>query len=118
MHRPAHALPLCWALTVSAPVARQAVAVGAAIQAAMLDGQLEDLVVMDVWQAALMRAFARPGAKELVRSRPPPLPPHSARGEPAHNSRAPALPRPSVPKLAPPKPSVRYNFCISYESGA
>lgn len=36
----------------------QAVAVGAAIQAAMLEGQLDDFVVMDVWQAAMMRAFA------------------------------------------------------------
>jgi molecular chaperone DnaK (HSP70) len=36
----------------------QAVAVGASIQAAMLEGQLSDFMVLDVWQASLMRAFA------------------------------------------------------------
>jgi molecular chaperone DnaK (HSP70) len=37
----------------------QAVALGAAIQAGILDGQITDLFVMDVWQASLMRAFAQ-----------------------------------------------------------
>lgn len=48
----------------------QAVAVGAAIQAAMLSGELDDLMVMDVWQAALMRAFAKPALEGMVRSPP------------------------------------------------
>jgi len=37
----------------------EAVAVGAAVQAGILDGQITDLMVMDVWQASLMRAFAQ-----------------------------------------------------------
>lgn len=36
----------------------QAVAAGAAICAGMRDGSMGDLMVMDVWQAALMRALA------------------------------------------------------------
>jgi len=37
----------------------EAVAQGAAIQAGILDGQITDLFVMDVWQASLMRALAK-----------------------------------------------------------
>lgn len=37
----------------------QAVALGAAIQAGMYEGSLSDVMVMDVWQAALMRALAK-----------------------------------------------------------
>eukprot|EP00951_Prasinocladus_malaysianus_P019498 scaffold157545_cov19-Prasinocladus_malaysianus.AAC.1 len=57
-----------------------AVAQGAAIQAGILDGQITDLFVMDVWQASLMRAFAeqqgrwsaflRPDLLNLVASSP------------------------------------------------
>lgn len=36
----------------------QAVAAGAAICAGMRDGSMGDLMVLDVWQAALMRALA------------------------------------------------------------
>ena len=39
--------------------AHQAVAQGAAIQAGILDGQITNLFVMDVWQASLMRALAK-----------------------------------------------------------
>jgi len=37
----------------------QAVALGAAVQAGILEGQVSDVMVLDVWQANLMRAFAR-----------------------------------------------------------
>merc|ERR1712226_8983 len=37
----------------------EAVAQGAAIQAGILDGQISNLFIMDVWQASLMRAFAK-----------------------------------------------------------
>ncbi|PSC71655.1 molecular chaperone [Micractinium conductrix] len=37
----------------------QAVALGAAVQAGIYEGQVSDLMVMDVWQASLMRAFAK-----------------------------------------------------------
>ncbi|KAL4443054.1 hypothetical protein ABPG77_008545 [Micractinium sp. CCAP 211/92] len=36
-----------------------AVALGAAVQAGIYEGQVSDLMVMDVWQASLMRAFAQ-----------------------------------------------------------
>jgi heat shock 70kDa protein 1/2/6/8 len=36
-----------------------AVAAGAAIYAGVLTGHIEDLMVLDVWQAALMRAYAK-----------------------------------------------------------
>lgn len=42
----------------------QAVATGAAVQAGIYEGQVSNLMVMDVWQAALMRAFARQQLKE------------------------------------------------------
>lgn len=37
----------------------EAVALGAAVQAGILEGQVSDIMVLDVWQANLMRAFAR-----------------------------------------------------------
>ncbi|CAG9462079.1 unnamed protein product [Pedinophyceae sp. YPF-701] len=37
----------------------QAVALGAAVQAGIFQGEVEDLMVMSPWKAALMRAFAR-----------------------------------------------------------
>ena len=37
----------------------QAVALGAAVQAGILEGQVSDVMVMDVWQANLMRALAQ-----------------------------------------------------------
>lgn len=36
----------------------QAVALGAAVQAGILQGDVADVMVMDIWQASLMRAFA------------------------------------------------------------
>ena len=36
----------------------QAVAIGAAIQAGLYDGLVSGIMVMDIWQATLMRAFA------------------------------------------------------------
>lgn len=36
-----------------------AVALGAAVQAGIFEGSVTDLMVMDVWQASLMRAFAK-----------------------------------------------------------
>lgn len=36
----------------------QAVAIGAALQAGVYDGLVSGLMVMDIWQATLMRAFA------------------------------------------------------------
>jgi heat shock 70kDa protein 1/2/6/8 len=36
-----------------------AVATGAAIYAGVLSGHIQDLMVLDVWQAALMRAYAK-----------------------------------------------------------
>ena len=39
-------------------------ALGAAVQAGIYDGQVSDLMVIDVWQASLMRAFARQVEKE------------------------------------------------------
>ena len=41
-----------------------AVALGAAVQAGIYEGQVSDLMVMDVWQASLMRAYARQVAAE------------------------------------------------------
>lgn len=41
-----------------------AVAMGAAVQAGIYEGQLSDLMVMDVWQATLMRAYAQQLALE------------------------------------------------------
>eukprot|EP00887_Chlorella_sp_A99_P001468 scaffold8.g1468.t1 len=41
-----------------------AVALGAAVQAGIYEGQVADLMVMDVWQAALMRAYARQAERE------------------------------------------------------
>lgn len=37
----------------------QAVALGAAIQAGICEGSIKGMAVMDIWQAALARAFAR-----------------------------------------------------------
>lgn len=37
----------------------QAVALGAAIQAGILEGQVTDVMVMDIWQASLLRALAQ-----------------------------------------------------------
>ena len=36
----------------------QAVAIGAAMQAGLYDGIVSGVMVMDIWQATLMRAFA------------------------------------------------------------
>ena len=36
-----------------------AVALGAAVQAGIFEGSVSNLMVMDVWQASLMRAYAR-----------------------------------------------------------
>jgi heat shock 70kDa protein 1/2/6/8 len=41
-----------------------AVALGAGVQAGILEGQVSNLMVMDVWQASLMRAFAKQLEKE------------------------------------------------------
>jgi heat shock protein 1/8 len=45
----------------------QAVALGAAVQAGIYQGQVGDLMVMDVWQASLMRAFAQHMEKQEAR---------------------------------------------------
>ncbi|KAL3139986.1 hypothetical protein ABBQ38_004272 [Trebouxia sp. C0009 RCD-2024] len=37
----------------------EAVALGAAVQAGILEGQVSDVMVLNVWQASLMRAFAK-----------------------------------------------------------
>lgn len=37
----------------------QAVALGAAVQAGVLEGSVKDVMIMDVWKASLMRAFAK-----------------------------------------------------------
>ena len=42
----------------------QAVALGAALQAGVLEGSVSDVMVMDVWQAALMRALAKRQLRE------------------------------------------------------
>lgn len=42
----------------------QAVALGAALQAGVLEGSVTDVMVMDVWQAALMRALAKRQLRE------------------------------------------------------
>lgn len=42
-------------------------ALGAAIQAGILEGQVSDVMVMDVWQASLMRALAQ---KQLRQDNP------------------------------------------------
>lgn len=42
----------------------EAVALGAALQAGILDGALPDLMVMDVWQSRLLRAFAEARDRE------------------------------------------------------
>ena len=39
-------------------------ALGAAVQAGILEGQVPDVMVLDVWQANLMRAFAKKRLKE------------------------------------------------------
>ena len=42
----------------------QAVALGAAVQAGILEGQVSNVMVMDIWQASLMRAFAKQRLKQ------------------------------------------------------
>jgi molecular chaperone DnaK len=42
----------------STPQRAQAVALGAAVQAGILEGEVSGVMVMDVWQASLMRALA------------------------------------------------------------
>ena len=42
----------------------QAVALGAAVQAGILEGGVSDVMVLDVWQATLMRAFAKHRLKQ------------------------------------------------------
>ena len=42
----------------------QAVALGAAVQAGILEGQVSNVMVMDIWQASLMRAYAKQRLKE------------------------------------------------------
>ncbi len=37
----------------------EAVALGAAVQAGILQGEVSDMMVLDVWQASLMRAMAQ-----------------------------------------------------------
>ena len=54
-------LPL---LAPAPPRPVQAVALGAAVQAGVYEGQVSDLMVMEVWQASLMRAFAAQLARE------------------------------------------------------
>jgi molecular chaperone DnaK len=50
----------------------EAVALGAAIQAGILQGEVQDMMVMEQWQASLMRALAQmqlksnPKAKQMV----------------------------------------------------
>ena len=44
---------------VEMTVGVQAVALGAAVQAGILEGQISDVMVLDVWQANLMRALAQ-----------------------------------------------------------
>lgn len=39
-------------------------ALGAAVQAGILEGQVSDVMVLDVWQASLMRAFAKQWLKQ------------------------------------------------------
>ena len=39
-------------------------ALGAAVQAGILEGQVSDVMVLDVWQATLMRAFAKQRLKQ------------------------------------------------------
>lgn len=46
-----------------------AVATGAAVYAGVLSGHIEDLMVLDVWQAALMRAFAKSELKNNAATR-------------------------------------------------
>lgn len=46
-----------------------AVASGAAVYAGVLSGHIEDLMVLDVWQAALMRAYAKKELKENAAAR-------------------------------------------------
>ena len=42
----------------------QAVALGAAVQAGILEGRVSNVMVMDIWQASLMRAYAKQRLKE------------------------------------------------------
>ena len=46
-----------------------AVATGAAVYAGVLSGHIEDLMVLDVWQAALMRAYAKRELKNNAATR-------------------------------------------------
>lgn len=46
-----------------------AVATGAAVYAGVLSGHIEDLMVLDVWQAALMRAYAKSELKNNAATR-------------------------------------------------
>lgn len=55
---PSKLLPLLWLCTEIA-CCLQAVALGAAVQAGILEGQVSDVMVLDVWKASLMRAFAK-----------------------------------------------------------
>lgn len=41
-----------------------AVALGAAVQAGIYEGNVSDVMIMDIWQASLMRAYATQLEKE------------------------------------------------------
>lgn len=49
---------ICWLSEGAGGAPVQAVALGAAVQAGILQGDVADVMVMDIWQASLMRAFA------------------------------------------------------------
>ena len=42
----------------------QAVALGAAVQAGVYEGSVSNVMVMDIWQASLMRALAKQKLKD------------------------------------------------------
>ena len=61
-------LPASDFLRRACELASQAVALGAAVQAGILQGDVADVMVMDIWQAGLMRAFATQQLRDALSS--------------------------------------------------
>ena len=58
----------CFRLVLSFVLHMQAVALGAAVHAGILEGSVADIMVMDIWQASLLRALAKQQLRDAASS--------------------------------------------------
>ena len=58
----------CFRLVLSFVLHMQAVALGAAVHAGILEGSVADVMVMDIWQASLLRALAKQQLRDAASS--------------------------------------------------